>query len=99
MRKQAATSIIQLIRTTTKWLSDFYNCKMALTEDRFLELMKTMTEKQNRVIEAKIVDKLENVKNEVSETLKVVNDRQDKMESEQKGMKIEGPDGNDEGPT
>ena len=87
MRKQAATSIIQLIRTTTKWLSDFYNCKMALTEDRFLELMKMMTEKQNRDIEAKIVDKLDDVKNEVSGALKVVTNRQDKMEHEQQGMK------------
>ena len=81
------TSIIQLIRTTTKWLSDFYSCKMALTEDRFLELMKMMTEKQNRDIEAKIVDKLDDVKNEVSGALKVVTNRQDKMEHEQQGMK------------
>ena len=58
-----------------------------------------MTEKQNRDIDSKIVDKFEDVKNGVSGALKVVNDRQDKMESEQKGMKIEGPDGNDKGPT
>ena len=46
-----------------------------------------MTEKQNREIEAKLVDKLEDVKKEMSGAIRTVSDRQDRFESEQTTLK------------
>ena len=60
---------------------------MALTEEKFKELMEMMLEKQNREIEGKLRERLEGVKKEVRETMKSVTDRQDKLESEQTEMK------------
>ena len=60
---------------------------MALTTEKFKELMEMMIEKQNKDIEEKLVDKLEDVKKEMSGALKVVTDRQDKMETDQLDMK------------
>ena len=59
---------------------------MALTEERFKELMELMTQKQNRDIEEKLVDKLDDVKKEMTGALKIVTERQDKMENEHQGM-------------
>ena len=46
-----------------------------------------MIEKQNKDIEEKLGDKLEDVKKEMSGAIKIVADRQDKMETEQMDMK------------
>ena len=45
-----------------------------------------MTQKQNKDIEEKLVDKLEDVKKEMTGALKIVTERQDKMENEHQGM-------------
>ena len=60
---------------------------MALTTEKFKELMEMMIEKQNKDIEEKLGDKLEDVKKEMSGAIKIVADRQDKMETEQMDMK------------
>ena len=54
---------------------------------KFKELMEMMIEKQNKDIEEKLGDKLEDVKKEMSGAIKVVTDRQDKMETDQLEMK------------
>ena len=60
---------------------------MALTEEKFKELMGLMLDKQNRDIEEKLGERLEGLKKEVSATMKTVTDRQDKLETDQIGMK------------
>ena len=60
---------------------------MALTEERFLELMKEMKAKQNRDIEEKLVNKLEDVKNEMSDSIRTISERQDKFDNEQTTIK------------
>ena len=59
----------------------------ALTTDKFKELMELMLEKQNKDLEKKISDKMDDVKNEMNVAMKVVTERQDKMETEQGDMK------------
>ena len=60
---------------------------MALTEEKFKELMSMMMEKQKRDIEEKLSDKINEVKTEVKGAVKTVSDRQDAMEAEQAKMK------------
>ena len=60
---------------------------MALTEERFMELMGIMTEKQNRDIETKLGNKLDDVKNEMAGAIQTVAGRQDTMEKEQQSMR------------
>ena len=57
-----------------------YISRMALTEEKFKELMGMMLDKQNRDIEEKLGERLEGLKKEVSATMKTVTDRQDKVE-------------------
>ena len=60
---------------------------MALTAEKFQELMGIMIEKQNKDIEEKLGNKLDDVKKELSGAIQVVHERQDKMETEQLSMK------------
>ena len=60
---------------------------MALTEERFLELMKQMTEKQNSDIEARVGNRLDDVKKEMTGAIQTVAERQDTMDKEQQSMK------------
>ena len=60
---------------------------MALTEERFKELMAQMTEKQNRDIEDRIVNKMNEVKKEMTEAISSVGQRQDLVEKEQQNLK------------
>ena len=48
---------------------------MALTEERFKELMAFMTEKQNRDIEEKLVNKLDEVKKEMTGAIEDISER------------------------
>ena len=59
----------------------------ALTTDKFKELMEQMLEKQNKDLEKKISEKMDDVKNEMNVAIKTVTERQDKMETEQIDMK------------
>lgn len=60
---------------------------MALTEERFVELMAKMTEKQNKIFEEKLVTKLDEVKTEMTGAIDTIAKRQDTVEKEQKIMK------------
>ena len=60
---------------------------MALTEEKFKELMEIMMAKQNKDLEDKLVGTIENVKKEVSENMKSATDWQDKVEAEHVAMK------------
>jgi hypothetical protein len=60
---------------------------MALTVEKFQELMGIMIEKHNKDIEDKLGNKLEDVKKELSGAIQVVHERQDKMETEQVDLK------------
>ena len=60
---------------------------MALTEDRFLQLMGKMNEEQCKKIEEKVAEQLNTVKSELTVAIAKVSDRQDVMEEEQKQMK------------
>ena len=62
---------------------------MALTEERFLELMKRMNNEQIINIEKKVADQLDIVKKDLSGAISKVSDRQDNMEEEQKAMKTQ----------
>ena len=59
----------------------------ALTTDKFKELMEQMLEKQNKDLEKKISEKMDDIKNEMNVATKTVTERQDKMETEQIDMK------------
>ena len=59
----------------------------ALTTDKFKELMELMLEKQNKDLEKKISEKMDDVKNEMNVALKVVTERRDNMETEQVDLK------------
>ena len=52
-----------------------------------MELMERMTEKQNRDIEARVGNRLDDVKKEMTGAIQTVADRQDNMEREQQSMK------------
>ena len=60
---------------------------MALTEDRFLQLMEKINESQCRKIEERVSEQLNTVKSELTVAINKVSERQDSMEEEQKGMK------------
>ena len=62
---------------------------MALTEERFKELMALMTEKQSRDIEDRIVNKMDEVKKEMAEAISSLGQRQDLVEKEQQNLKVE----------
>ena len=62
---------------------------MALTEERFKELMAAMTEKQNRDIEERIVTKMEQVKNEMTGAINDISVKQNVMEKDQQNLKEE----------
>ena len=49
--------------------------------------MEAMLEKQNKDLEKKISEKMDDVKNEMNVAIKAVTERQDKMETEQVDMK------------
>ena len=49
--------------------------------------MEQMLEKQNKDLEKKISEKMDDVKNEMNVAIKTVTERQDKMETEQIDMK------------
>ena len=57
---------------------------MALTAE---ELMEIMLEKQNKEIEEKLVNKLDDVRREMGGAIKVVSERQDRLENDQIEMK------------
>jgi hypothetical protein len=59
---------------------------MALTEERFMELMTQMTEKQNIDLEKRLASQLDSIRIEMSSAIKSISDRQDSMELEQKGL-------------
>ena len=75
LRKQAKSKVILYPSTAPG--------SMALTEERFKELMEMMTQKQNREVEEKFVDKLDDVKKKITGSIRTVTDRQDKMENDQ----------------
>ena len=60
---------------------------MALTEDRFMELMEIMNEKQFKKIEEKVASQLETVKKDLTGTIDKISERQDTMDNEQKVVK------------
>ena len=60
---------------------------MALTEDRFLELMQKMNEQQCKKLEEKVAEQLNTVKSELTVAISKVSDRQDSMEEDQKEMR------------
>ena len=60
---------------------------MALTEERFIELMALMTEKQNKILEDKLVTKLDEVKAEMTGAIDTIAQRQDVVEKEQQNLK------------
>ena len=62
---------------------------MALTEERFLQLMKMMNDEQANNIERKVANQLETVKKDLSGAIAKVSDRQDNMEEDQKAMKTQ----------
>ena len=62
---------------------------MALTEERFMELMKRMNQEQVINIEKKVAEQLNTVKEDLSWAISKVSDRQDTMEEDQKAMKTQ----------
>ena len=62
---------------------------MALTEERFLQLMKMINDEQANNIERKVANQLETVKKDLSGAIAKVSDRQDNMEEDQKAMKTQ----------
>ena len=56
---------------------------MALTEQRFMELMAQMTEKQNSDLEKRLASQLESIRVEMTTAFKSISDRQDILEAEQ----------------
>ena len=62
---------------------------MALTEERFMELMQRMNQEQVINIEKKVAEQLNTVKEDLSGAISKVSDRQDTMEEDQKAMKTQ----------
>ena len=62
---------------------------MALTEERFMQLMEMMNEKQSKDIEKRMAGQLETVKSELTVAIKSVSDRQDDLEGDQKLLKTQ----------
>ena len=60
---------------------------MALTEDRFLQLMEEMNKKQIKKIEDRVAEQLSAVRSDISEAIDKVSGRQDNLENEQKELK------------
>ena len=58
---------------------------MALTEERFLQLMKVMNDEQVKNIEKKVATQLETVKKDLSGAMSKVSDRQE----DQRAMKTQ----------